>query len=123
MTTSVTARVACAAVAALFTGFAAVQVNDPDAPVWIAAYAVPAALWGRAAAGRLEPPWVAAAPAAAYAGLSAWWWPWPPAGSWLSSEPARESAGLAIAAVSLAALAVAGARRRRLRSGPAGPLT
>lgn len=99
----------------LMLAFAAVQYNDPDAPLWITIYLVPAA-WGFAAALRrkqLRAPVLTAllwlSVALGGAGV-AYYWPQTPEfwrkDVWWNDEEAREGMGMMIAfAVLLVALA------------------
>lgn len=102
--------------------FAAVQVNDPDGPFWIAAYGV-GALWTLLAA--LAPAALARLPAIlllaatlviALAGVARFWPTapgWWRTEVWWATETAREGMGMMIvAAALLAPLATALAARR-----------
>lgn len=103
--------------------FMAVQYNDPDGPLWMLYYAVPA-FWAAATAWRRDlaqrPLWRAAlwASLAVWAGLMVLYWP-PMPGFWRKEvwwveETAREGMGmmLAFVVVALAAVQAALARRR-----------
>jgi hypothetical protein len=101
----------------LMLSFVAVQYNDPDGPLWMAIYMLPAA-WAFAAALRLEKvrspagmKWLWAS-LAAYAALVVFYWPEAPEfwrkDVWWNDEEAREGMGVMIGfAVLLAVLASA----------------
>ena len=85
--------------------FIGVQYNDPDGPIWMVIYAVPA-LW--AAVAVFRPQWLRNAPgsvllplciAAAIAGM-AYYWPstprWWASEVWYGTETAREGMGMMI---------------------------
>jgi hypothetical protein len=108
----------------IMVAFAAVQYNDPDAPLWIVMYLVPAA-WAFMAALRLPSTasrdgavllWISLA---AYLFAVVYFWPQAPGfwrkDVWWQDEQAREGMGLMIAlAVLLFVLATAlRARSRR----------
>ncbi len=101
---------AAGAVVAVFLAYCtAMQVNDPDAALWIGLYGVGLALAGAVAVGRAHPVVLLT-----YAGVSAAGAGFclraglPP--SWLDDEVGREAMGLLLQAVLLAALA-AGVQR------------
>jgi Transmembrane family 220, helix len=107
----------------LMVAFAAVQYNDPDAPLWIVIYLVPAA-WAFAAAFR--PARVSSLPGerllwatvAVGAGTMVFYWPTMPGfwhkDVWWVEETAREGMGVMIAfAILVFVLATAMARSRR----------
>ena len=94
----------------MMVAFAAVQYNDPDAPLWVVMYLVPAA-WAFMAAFRLPSTasrdgavllWVSLA---VYLFAVVFFWPQAPGfwrkDVWWQDEPAREGMGLMIAFVAL----------------------
>ena len=99
----------------LMLAFAAVQLNDPDAGLWILIYLLPAA-WAGLAAWR--PARLQARPATLGLGLClltalagvAYWWPkdagWWRQEVWWQSEAAREGMGLMVAAAVLLVVAL-----------------
>ena len=101
--------------------FAAVQLNDPDAPLWIAYYAVPA-FWALMAAFRqrllYRMRWLGAlwACVAGWVALVVYYWPTAPGfwrvAVWMNDEPAREGMGLMIA-LGVLMVALFSAYRRR----------
>ena len=107
----------------LMVAFAAVQYNDPDAPLWIAIYLIPAA-WAFAAAFRLSSMrsttgttllWITVAAGVA---TLAYYWPQTPGfwrkDVWWTDEEAREGMGAMIAfAVLLVVLLTAFTGRSR----------
>jgi hypothetical protein len=106
----------------LMVAFAAVQYNDPDAPLWIVIYLVPAA-WAAAAAFRMPKLRSVAgerllwATVAIYVGATVHYWPTMPGfwrkDVWWVEETAREGMGVMIAlAILLAVLANALLRKR-----------
>lgn len=109
------------AMAALFVLSAAVQWNDPDPVVWIAAYLVPAALCAGASLGRVPRAWLVVG-FVLYAAVASWWLPsiLEMSSSTFSTigmesradEEAREGLGLWICAVALGVLALRIERRR-----------
>jgi hypothetical protein len=109
----------------LMVAFAAVQYNDPDAPLWIALYLVPAA-WAFAAAFRLSKVrsatgttllWITLA-----AGVAAlvYYFPATPGfwrkEVWWADEEAREGMGVMIAFAVLLVVAATSFRARSRRS-------
>lgn len=99
----------------LMVAFAAVQYNDPDAPLWIVIYLIPAA-WAFAAAfrparvqSRAAERWLWATVAAGV-GATVYYWPTVPGfwhrDVWWVEETAREGMGMMVAlAVVLVVLA------------------
>jgi hypothetical protein len=105
--------------------FAAVQYNDPDAPLWIVMYLVPAA-WAFMAALRLPSTssrdgmvllWISLA---VYLFAVVYFWPQAPAfwrkDVWWQDEQAREGMGLMIAFSVLLCVLAAALRARSRRS-------
>ena len=104
--------------AALFTSFVVVQLNDPDSLLWSLAYGLVAMLWCWAAFGRMAHHPVRAL-GLVYGLVAAWLWPGRIDGfaeEMMSSRPhieqARESGGLLLACLALLWLA------RLLRTAP-----
>ena len=107
--------------------FVAVQYNDPDGPLWMVIYGVPA-LWAALAAFR--PAALGRGLPAALLGLcllaalaaTAYYWPtvpgWWHQEVWWQEETAREGMGVMLVLLTLA-VACATAWRRRARPGPA----
>jgi hypothetical protein len=90
-------RVLAAAMVVVFAGFAAVQLNDDDAPVWIALYAASALISLAAAArGWASAPLCALVAAGYLAGALRQMPPW--ALPWMDLEEGRETMGLFICA-------------------------
>jgi Transmembrane family 220, helix len=109
----------------LMAAFAAVQYNDPDAPLWIVIYLIPAA-WAFAAAFRLSTVrstigttllWISLA-----AGLAtlAFYWPQGPGfwrkDVWWAEEEAREGMGVMIAFAVLLVVLLTALKGRSRRS-------
>ncbi|MBI5719407.1 MAG: hypothetical protein HZC37_17205 [Burkholderiales bacterium] len=104
--------------------FVAMQYNDPDGPLWMLYYTVPA-LWAGVMAWRRDlpqrPRWRAALGASlvVWAGLMVFYWPSMPGfwrkEVWWVEETAREGMGMmiAFAVVAFAAVQAATARRHR----------
>ena len=99
---------------AVFGVFAYLQANDPDAALWVAAYALPSGLCLARGFGRSFPR-SSAALCLGYGVLA--FLAWPPGGAGLAGpmdpavpgkELARESLGLGICALALMALALQG---------------
>ena len=114
-------------VASLMLLFAVVQYNDPDGPLWMVYYGVPA-VWAGLAAFR---PQIFAGQAAralliaslvAAAGLTIFYWPpaehWWDIDVWWESEESREGMGMMIVTAALA-ITAAGvfSGRRKLAAG------
>jgi hypothetical protein len=109
----------------LMVAFAAVQYNDPDGPLWMLIYLVPAA-WAFTAALRLSKVrsttgttllWVTLAAAV---GLLVYYWPQTPGfwrkDVWWADEEAREGMGVMIAAAVLVVVLLTAAMGRSPRS-------
>jgi hypothetical protein len=121
-------RYVFAALALVMLLFAAVQFNDPDGPLWMLFYGVPAVWAGLAAfrpdllAGRAARPLLVLSVIAAILLTIAFWPPadeWWLKSVWWESEEAREGMGLMIASMVLLAVltaSVSGRSRQPLPS-------
>jgi hypothetical protein len=103
-------RIACVFMIGIFLLSCAVQYNDPDPWLWIAAYGLAAVPTAFALAGRFTP--LVLPMGLAYFGWSMFNMPHIAPGEWLTTETSRESGGLMICAIWMAVLTAAWYRKR-----------
>ena len=98
-------RAACIAMILVFLLSCAVQYNDPDPWLWIAAYGLAGVATALALAGRHSP--VTIVLGIGYFGWAMFNMPHVAPGEWLTTETSRESGGLMICAIWMAVLTAA----------------
>lgn len=103
-------KLLCGFMAVIFLISCAVQYNDPDPWLWIAAYGLAGVVTGFALVGRHTPFVIPLG--LAYYGWAMYNMPHVPSSEWLTTETSRESGGLIICAIWMAVLAVAWYRQK-----------
>ncbi len=98
-------KAVCGGMLIVFFASCAVQYNDPDPGLWIAAYGLAGVFTGFALAGRLTPLVIPAG--LAYFGWAMYNMPHIDSSEWLTTETSRESGGLMLSALWMSVLALA----------------